>query len=95
MYSESATKPDTLIENQHVMATITTLDLAKRLNKSFTGVQSLVRINTDDAKNAVDCRVNSNLPYNGLTLVCGCYSDDSENYIRFVHVPQTNDTFTF
>lgn len=81
--------------NQLVMTTITTLDLAKRLNQSFDRVQSLARINTNEVKGATDCRVSSNLEYNELTLVCGCYSNDSENYIRFVHVPQTNDTFTF
>lgn len=81
------------------MTTITTNQIANRLSQSYLEVRPLNRIDGQLPVKAAHSQVISQIPFSGITLVCGVYSltDDIDNgeYQRFVYVPETAQTFTF
>lgn len=79
--------------------TVTTSQIAERLQMSFTGVQPLQAIDANKIFQSVHARTVSVLSLLGLELVIGCYAltEDIEEgeYQRYLWIPQTKSAFIF
>jgi hypothetical protein len=82
------------------MKTITTDQIENRLKESFLDVKPLSPIEAFNIEKAEYQQVTSNIPFEGITLICGIYSDRfKKEFNRFVICampnPRENRIFLF
>ena len=84
-----------LNNNKAMTHTITTDEIRNELVKNYTDVKQLRKLDFAQVSQSEICNVHSVRYINNFEIAVCTFSNDGENFTRFIHVSQTQDVYSF